>query len=441
MKKLDAIIIGGGLAGLSCAATLADNNKNVQVLEASSVLGGRTSSWTDRGVWYESGLHRYYSFYKELPQLMQAAEIDVDDILHWDSHIEIRLPDGGAAVDIDVSASNDPVKSQQMISDPNFLPPDQVEPTINFVAAGLAELGKNPSALDKLSVAQLAKRHKVRPETGLRLYSPLTYSFYFLSPDECSAYAYFEMFNHVLTAPDPIHVGTFKRGVGQSMILPLRRYLESKRAEVLTDVVVKHLKQNTKTKRWTVRTQWGDIESNTVIVATALTPAQWLLKPFQTKAWFKPLFDLESQARLSLQLALTKPYIGNERLIFAPGTIIACLAETEPDKGEDITHVSIVLANPEQNISKSPAALLNHVQRDLERLGFGSLPEVVSCQKVADAHGAYRASPGSNPKRRPQKTPLAGLYLAGGHTNQTYMSSMEGMVIAGRRAAEAVLSE
>ncbi len=46
MKK--CVIIGGGLAGLSAAAFLADSGINVEVIEASPKLGGRTYSFKDK---------------------------------------------------------------------------------------------------------------------------------------------------------------------------------------------------------------------------------------------------------------------------------------------------------------------------------------------------------------------------------------------------------
>ncbi len=43
----DVLVVGAGLAGLSCAAFLADAGLKVDVLESSSVAGGRARSWTD----------------------------------------------------------------------------------------------------------------------------------------------------------------------------------------------------------------------------------------------------------------------------------------------------------------------------------------------------------------------------------------------------------
>ena len=73
--KKKALIIGGGLAGLSCAVELSDDNFEVTLFEAKPYLGGRTASWDDNGMKVESGLHRYLGFYSEMPSLLKKSWI------------------------------------------------------------------------------------------------------------------------------------------------------------------------------------------------------------------------------------------------------------------------------------------------------------------------------------------------------------------------------
>jgi 15-cis-phytoene desaturase len=84
-----AIIIGGGLAGLSCAAELVDSGIAVTLFEAKHYLGGRTASWDDNGMKVESGLHRYLGFYSEMPRLLKKAGLQLDDLFYWEDEIVI----------------------------------------------------------------------------------------------------------------------------------------------------------------------------------------------------------------------------------------------------------------------------------------------------------------------------------------------------------------
>ncbi|NHI93107.1 MAG: NAD(P)/FAD-dependent oxidoreductase [Candidatus Lokiarchaeota archaeon] len=53
----DAIIVGGGLAGLSCAAILAKNGKRIILFEKNNIVGGRCSSYKKKGFIIDYGTH------------------------------------------------------------------------------------------------------------------------------------------------------------------------------------------------------------------------------------------------------------------------------------------------------------------------------------------------------------------------------------------------
>lgn len=57
MKKYDAIIIGSGLGGLTCGATLAKKGKKVLVLEQHNLIGGCATCFSRKGMLVDAGLH------------------------------------------------------------------------------------------------------------------------------------------------------------------------------------------------------------------------------------------------------------------------------------------------------------------------------------------------------------------------------------------------
>ena len=59
---VDVIVIGSGLAGLSCAALLAYSDKQVVVLESHDAPGGCAHTWERRGFHFESGPSLYSGF-------------------------------------------------------------------------------------------------------------------------------------------------------------------------------------------------------------------------------------------------------------------------------------------------------------------------------------------------------------------------------------------
>jgi len=71
-RAADVIIVGGGLAGLSCAVALADSGRKVIVLERDACLGGRAKSWTDdkTGDTVDIGPHVLHSEYRNMLALL-----------------------------------------------------------------------------------------------------------------------------------------------------------------------------------------------------------------------------------------------------------------------------------------------------------------------------------------------------------------------------------
>jgi phytoene dehydrogenase-like protein len=60
MAKLDGLIIGGGLAGLTASAILAKAGKSVVLLEKAATLGGRSRSQNQSDFWLNLGPHALY---------------------------------------------------------------------------------------------------------------------------------------------------------------------------------------------------------------------------------------------------------------------------------------------------------------------------------------------------------------------------------------------
>jgi zeta-carotene desaturase len=65
--SLDVIVLGGGFAGLSAAAALAERGARVLVLEARPSLGGRATAFTDpaTGERVDNGQHVLFGCYGE----------------------------------------------------------------------------------------------------------------------------------------------------------------------------------------------------------------------------------------------------------------------------------------------------------------------------------------------------------------------------------------
>jgi hypothetical protein len=83
----DVVVAGAGLAGLACAFEVATAGREVLVLEAWEVVGGRTSSWAEQGMPVESGLHRMLGVYRAMPELLARAGLVLDELVCWEDEV------------------------------------------------------------------------------------------------------------------------------------------------------------------------------------------------------------------------------------------------------------------------------------------------------------------------------------------------------------------
>ena len=100
MNAFDALVVGGGVAGLFCAASLAEAGMRVCVLEARAIPGGRARSWSDgaSGLEVDIGPHvissEHGNFLRMLERLGTAGDIS------WQPDTMVDLLDAGEVLSI-----------------------------------------------------------------------------------------------------------------------------------------------------------------------------------------------------------------------------------------------------------------------------------------------------------------------------------------------------
>ena len=102
-ESADVVVAGGGLAGLACAATLADRGLRVQVFERSGWLGGRASSWLDpgRGQRVDIGPHVVSTEHRNFLALLYS--VGTSHRIVWQEQPLITLLDAGRRIPMRMS--------------------------------------------------------------------------------------------------------------------------------------------------------------------------------------------------------------------------------------------------------------------------------------------------------------------------------------------------
>jgi protoporphyrinogen oxidase len=76
-ERKNAIIVGGGLAGLACAVTLREGGVNAQVVESSDRVGGRVRTDLLSGFQLDRGFQVYLSAYPEAGRMLDLKALDL----------------------------------------------------------------------------------------------------------------------------------------------------------------------------------------------------------------------------------------------------------------------------------------------------------------------------------------------------------------------------
>lgn len=441
-EQYDVIIVGAGLAGLSCGLHLVDEGLDVLILEGRDIAGGRTASWDEDGMAIESGFHRYLGFYEAMPALLKRAGVTLDDIMVWTDEAEIRLPDGKGQAVFGLSPVHNFVETiWGVLANNQFIDPVDKARLSAFFVKGFYLFETDKQALDRQSVAAMAAAEGVSAEAIHKILVPLTEGLFFLPIKQYSALNFFALFAPYLTKMHKMRVGAFNGGMSEVMIDPLVRWIEERGGEVRTGSRVTRLLSSEGAIRGVAvgeQTFYGDA----LVLAASLAPAQALIgAAFPDEPFFAGMLSLETMPSVTVQVELRSPASRYDRVIFTPGTSIAsCAEESRTTFPHSPGRLSTIMAQPEKMLELEDEALLELVLRDAPRVGLDAAAEnVLGFRVVSWPDDFYSYSSGTYDKRPSPVTPIFGLYLAGDYTKQEYLQTMEGAVYSGQVAAEMLL--
>jgi 15-cis-phytoene desaturase len=427
MKQQDAVVIGAGLAGLTCAWRLVERGYRVMVLEREPVVGGRTASWNDCGMGVESGFHRFIGYYKALPRLLHSVGVHLDDILDWEKEIDI-IKDPRVTGTFGIAPVFAPLRLLRGIIGNNELVGFRDKASLlPFFIHGLYEY---------------AKRHGVSDDAIRFLLKPLTTGIFFLPIERFSAYVFFGLLKPAIPRFYQMRIGAFKGGMTDVMIMPLVRAIERHGGIILTEMKADGLIiENGRVCGVTANGE--TIRAKETVMATPLGAAKQLLRPhFGEHPAFSAVFALPTMPAVTIQIETNQPSRSYDRTTFAP---LTCLASFAEQSRTTFRHrpgrLSIILASPESFIGKSPEAIMDIVCHDAETIGIPLRAHATDYRVVSHPEDFHSLAPGYDHLRPSQQTSVPGLTLAGDYTRQPYFATMEGAVVSGEQAAAIVIQQ
>ncbi len=444
----DAIVVGGGIAGLAAATALAEEGAGVLLLEARPYLGGRARSWLDpdSGAVVDNGQHLLMGCYAETLRLLDR--IGAADGIAWQDRLDVPFIDhDGHVVRFRLPALPSP---WDVIAGLLRFPGLGLRDRLAFLRIGreLRRLARRDTAevaaaLDDRTVADWLASLGQSDEVGLRLWWPLSIAALNETPDRASAAMLLSVLRDGLFAGGhAARLGIARVGLSDLFAEPAARYLRGRRCEVHVRSQVRRLL--VEGNRCAGVLLGGGERRPAGAVIAAVTPDA-LMEILPDGASGQPFFagaaGLECSPIVSVYLwfgvpVLDIPFAG---LLGGTWQWIFNRRAVSGSAGGSFT-VTLVCSAARDLVDQPREALVRSALGDLHAYCpasrdvplRGSLVIKERRATIAHAPGALARRPGS-------ATPFAGLHLAGDWTATGLPATIEGAALSGHRTARGAI--
>ena len=441
-------IFGAGVAGLSAAIELVDRGYDVEIYEKRKVLGGKVSVWKDKdGDSIESGLHIVFGGYEQLQTYLDR--VGAGDNYLWKEHSLIYAePDGKQSF---FRKANLPSPWAEVVGglQADFL---TMWDKISLIKGLYPALAGNEEYFRSQDYMTYSEWHRLRgaSEHSLRkLWRAIALAMNFIEPNIISARPMLTIFKYFGTDYAATKFAFFRKNPGDSMIEPMRRYIQGKKGRIFIDGKLSHfdLNEDNSIKR-AVLSDGHVIEADAYISALPvhsvkkILPKQWL-----HHRYFCNLYQFTGSPVANCQLWFDKKITDTDNLMFSQGTVFATFADVSITCPDDFqaglgtstggSVMSLVLA-PAHHLMDMPNDVITElVMKDIhDRFPKSRNARLLKSSIVKIPESVYKAVPEVDKFRPDQVSPVHNFYLAGDYTYQRYLASMEGAALSGREAAE-----
>jgi squalene-associated FAD-dependent desaturase len=438
------VVIGGGFAGLSAAAALADRGIPVLVVDARPQLGGRATAFADRetGELVDNGQHVLFGCYRATFAFLERIGA-LDNVT-----IQPTL----AVPYIDRQGRRTVLRCPSLPSPLHLLAGvlrwDAIAWRDRLSALALAgplrrarrELQRSGcvTATPRGTVAEWLAAHGQRGRLRSWLWEPLAVAALNQSPDVADASPFVRVLAEMF-GPDAADSALVvpNRPLHQMYAEPARRFIEAHGGEVRVNALARIIIEDGRVRGVDVR---GTRIQTTRVIAAVPWFALRRLFPILPDALEPTVARADAMASMpivTVNLWYDKRVM-DDVFVGLPEREMQWVFDKRIAFGRDTSHLSLVSSGATRLTSMSRDELTALAAREVaEALPLARQARVVHATVIREKQATFSLAPGQ-PPRPPTTTAITGLSLAGDWTDTGLPGTIESAVVSGHKAAHSI---
>lgn len=312
-------------------------------------------------------------------------------------------------------------------------------------------------AQDKLTVTEWMKKQGVPDRVNDEVFIAMAKALAFIGPNELSMTVVLTALNRFLQETHGCKMAFLDGAPPERLCGPMVEHFTSRGGEV---------RLNARVKSWNPRADGRGMESVTLVggetvqadayVSAVPVDIMKLLvpEPWKQDRYFTQLEGLEGVPVINVHLWFDRKLTTVDHLLFSRSPLLSVYADMSTTCKEyydtEKSMLELVFAPADEWVGKSDEEIVHATMTELERLfpneiradasasGYAKLRKT---KVVKTPRSVYRAIAGREDFRPLQRSPYERFYLAGDYTKQKYLASMEGAILSGKLAAEAICED
>lgn len=450
MKSADVIVVGAGLAGLSAAVDLAARGARVTVLEAKAVLGGRATAFVDpqTGERVDNGQHVLLGCYQETFAFLRRLgtedrvrvqpNLEVDFVDREGRHSRLTLPSLPPPLNLlagvlewDALAWRDRIAAIRLARP---IRTAQIEQRARSRGQKPARIAASPGE----TVEEWLINNGQTPRIREMLWEPLALAALNQSVRDAAAPPFAMILGQMFgEGPKDSALALPLCPLDELYAEPARRFIEERGGSVRIGSPARIHLENERVSH--VEARGERLHSSAVVSAVP-----WYVLEDLFAGNTGPLDAVRKAAAATTPSPIASVNLWLDRRILQtpflglPGRTLQWVFDKEQMFAAGSSHITLVSSGADRVLALTNDDLIALALRELrDALPDARAAKVLRAAAVRERRATFSIAPGQ-PSRPHTKTAINGLVLAGDWIETGLPATIEGAVMSGRRASEAI---